>query len=188
MAWSERKQEVTGLTTNERVNVGRWFVRELDSIIHIWRRYGPAAAASCYSRRHKIPPPRATPARLFNFLRGKLSYLRMVKGEHDPICRRLQWELADLHASDTPVPLSLSDLRPTPVRGNLGRFRGWRSVTNQYVDSVKFLEIKVGEDLRQGTAFVLIQTWRLPLDTTPRPVQQGCMTGRQSSIPRVSTT
>lgn len=84
----ERKQEVTGLTTNERVNVGRRYVRELDSLIFIWRRHGVETAAASYAKRHKVPPSRATPARFLNFLRGKFSYLRMVKGENDPVCRR----------------------------------------------------------------------------------------------------
>ncbi len=155
IALSERRQEVTGLTTNERANVGRWFVRELDSLIHIWRIHGAESATASFTRRHRFVTPDFTPAKLISFLRGKLSYVQMVKGEHDPICRRLQWALSDLAGSPVPPPLDLLDLRPVSLSGRKGRFRGWQSVTEKYVDSIKLVEVKVGEDFACGSAFVV---------------------------------
>ncbi len=155
IAWSERKQEVTGLTINERTNLGRWFVRELDSLIYIWQKYGPMAAAARYARRHRIPATLANPKRVLNFLRGKCSFLKMVKGEHDPVCRRLQWDLADLPDSAVPPPVSVSCLPAMPLYGLRGRFHGWQTVVNQYKESVKFLEVRAGPDLHNGSAFIV---------------------------------
>jgi RNA-directed DNA polymerase len=155
IAWTERKQEVTGLTTNERVNVGRWFVREMNTLLYIWHKHGAIAAASSYARRHGIRPERASTAHLLNFLRGKFSYLRMVKGDNDPVCRRIHWDLTDLAGSAVKRPVDLIHLQSAPLRGQTGRFRGWQAVTTRYHNSVKFVEIKVGSDLRTGSAFVV---------------------------------
>jgi RNA-directed DNA polymerase len=155
IAHRERKQEVTGLTTNERVNIGRWYVRELDSLIHIWRCHGLERAVESYARRHRIPPDRATSARLLHFLRGKLSYLSMIKGEHDPVFRRIQWDLSDLAGSNLFNVSCLTKVAPASLRGMGGHFRGWQSMASRYAQSVLFLEIQAGEDLRSGSAFIV---------------------------------
>ena len=159
IAWSERRQEVTGLTTNERVNVHRRYVRELDSLIHIWRKYGALRCAERYAVKHRLHPAVGTPHSLANFVRGKFSYLLMVKGSGDPVCRRIQWELSELSGCNMPKPVDLSVLKQSQLRGIRGRFKGWQNIADEYAGSVKFLEIRVGPDLFNGTAFVVDSDW-----------------------------
>ena len=59
------RQEVTGLIVGERVNVPRGYVKTLRAIIH-------RIAISEQPMRHDV-----------NVAKGKLNYLRMVKGKHD---------------------------------------------------------------------------------------------------------
>ena len=59
------RQEVTGLNVGERVNVSRHYVKTLRVIIH-------HIAINEHPTRHEV-----------NVAKGKLNYLRMVKGKHD---------------------------------------------------------------------------------------------------------
>ena len=85
------RQEVTGLVVNDRVNVAREYVRDLDNLLYIWERHGyDAAFAKFYSRYtpkqdygKKVPD-------MEGVVQGRLMYLRMVKGEDSPVWRRLQ--------------------------------------------------------------------------------------------------
>ena len=84
-------QEVTGLVVSDRVNVPREYVRDLDNLLYIWEKHGEHAAFTKFIKRyypkqnlHKYNPNMAS------VIQGKLMYLKMVKGENDPVWRRLQ--------------------------------------------------------------------------------------------------
>lgn len=85
-------QEVTGLTVSSRVNTAREYVAEIRNILHIWERYGfEDAYASFY--RHYVCSKGHIKKRiplLENVLFGKLQYLKMVKGEKDPVYSALR--------------------------------------------------------------------------------------------------
>ncbi|MCE5181694.1 MAG: trypsin-like peptidase domain-containing protein [Betaproteobacteria bacterium] len=84
-----KRMQVTGLTVNEQPNVPRIFVHEIRGMIHAWERYGRNGAetylASKYSRqlRNPVSPP------FHNVLRGKLLFLKMVRGASSPVYARL---------------------------------------------------------------------------------------------------
>ena len=59
------RQEVTGLNVGERVNVSRHYVKTLRVMIH-------HIAINDQPTKHDV-----------NVAKGKLNYLRMVKGKHD---------------------------------------------------------------------------------------------------------
>lgn len=87
-----KRQEVTGLTVGEKINVTRKYVKDLRAILHIWEKYGIDAAKARFYPRYKAEKGylhKGDPD-IKNILYGKLCYLRMVKGESDPVYRRLQ--------------------------------------------------------------------------------------------------
>lgn len=85
------RQDVTGLVVSDRVNVAREYVRDLDNLLYIWERHGHNAAFAKFIARytpkqnlHGQEPDMAA------VIQGKLMYIRMVKGEDNPVWRRLQ--------------------------------------------------------------------------------------------------
>jgi hypothetical protein len=140
---ADRRQDVTGLTVNESPNVRRDFVRELDSTIHCWRKHGAAAVEIEYLRKRRLPDAgiRARPNWLMQILLGKVAFLRMVKHRHDPVLRRLQWALHDLNPKVARAPVDLCDASPAPLRGHVGRFRGWQWISRAYESSVKYVQL-----------------------------------------------
>ena len=83
------RQEVTGLIVNKKVNVPRRFVRNIRAILHDCEQHGLPAADARYrggldtkSRRGGSPP-------LLEHLKGKLDYLRMVRGKYDELYVKL---------------------------------------------------------------------------------------------------
>lgn len=85
------RQEVTGVTVAEKLNVTQKYVRDIRNILYIWERHGFNAAYSCFFPKYKSEKghvKKGTPD-LVNVLDGKLMYLRMVKGEDDSVYLRL---------------------------------------------------------------------------------------------------
>lgn len=85
-----RRQEVTGVVINESPNVDRRFIRQIRAIIHAIMKFGPEKAERIHhdefyrkEKRLEDKPP------LRFILEGKLGYLKMVKGESDPVYRKL---------------------------------------------------------------------------------------------------
>lgn len=78
--------EVTGLTVNEFPNVRRVYIRNIKSMIYAWEEHGYEDAESEYYNKYYFHK-RETDQRpsLQNVIKGKLSFLHMVKGPRDPI-------------------------------------------------------------------------------------------------------
>ncbi|MEX8497508.1 MAG: reverse transcriptase domain-containing protein [Leptothrix ochracea] len=96
------RQEVTGLIINKFPNVSRRFVDEVRGALHAWDKHGYQAAQKVWEERvvgTKDRPvnerawPRQTrcgsPPKLYNYLWGKLLFIRMVRREDDPLYNRL---------------------------------------------------------------------------------------------------
>ncbi len=86
-----RRQEVTGLTVGAKINVTRKYVKDLRTILHIWEKYGQNAAYAAFYPRYKSEKcqlHRGEP-NLVNVISGKLCYLKMVKGDKDPVYTKL---------------------------------------------------------------------------------------------------
>jgi hypothetical protein len=88
---ADHRQEVTGLTVNRKVNVNSRYVKQIRMWIYYWERYGYKKASELFSRDYEldkghvkvfIPP-------LERVLKGKLDYLKMVKGGSDPTYLKL---------------------------------------------------------------------------------------------------
>jgi hypothetical protein len=129
-----RRQEVTGLVVNARVNVRREFVRRVRCMLHAWEKFGLDEAASehrsRYSRQHR---PGAEGPPFADVLRGKVEYIGMVKGRADAVYLNLRRRLAALDEND----------RWVDVFSTEGRLR----------EAVWVVESEIDGEAVQGTAF-----------------------------------
>ena len=79
------RQEVTGLTVNEKANVARKYTRDLRCILHVWEKEGYGKAYAYFYpmyKRDKGYVKKGEPV-MENVIDGKLNYLRMVKGSNN---------------------------------------------------------------------------------------------------------
>ncbi len=104
------RQEVTGLTVNEKVNVSRKYVKQLRAMINNLEKKGEEEAKSifianlakgkgAYSKHVDI-----NEISINEVIRGKLNFLRMVKGETDPTYQKLKERFYRLDSSAS-IPL-----------------------------------------------------------------------------------
>lgn len=86
-----KRLEVTGLTVNNFPNVQRKFVRQVRAMLNAWQKYGLERAEEYYiSTQVNInSSPFKCRVRFENVVRGKINYIRMVRGSNDPIYQKL---------------------------------------------------------------------------------------------------
>lgn len=99
------RQEVTGITVGQKLNVARKYVKDVRAILHIWEKYGINAAFATFYPRYKSEKcqlHRGEP-NLINVISGKLCYLKMVKGENDPVYAKLFSQFTRLTSTEKPV-------------------------------------------------------------------------------------
>ena len=94
------RQEVTGLVVCDKVNVRREYIKELRTLLYIWEMYGYPDAVRRYAEKHGILSADEVP--LKSIIRGKIQYLRMVKGASDPTYIRYQVRFDDLCGNSKP--------------------------------------------------------------------------------------
>jgi RNA-directed DNA polymerase len=86
------RQEVTGLIVNEKVNVPRSFVRQVRAMLNAWEKYGLAAAQAEHLTKWRSTVGRLPLHDRNNFeyiLRGKIEFIKSVRGDTDLLCRKL---------------------------------------------------------------------------------------------------
>lgn len=105
------RQEVTGLIVNKKVNISRAYLRDLQSLIYIWERYGYKDAYARFLRKYNIDKAkRETNIKLEDVARGRLQFLKQVKGASDRQYKKLysrfrklvrkrkqEWSTEDFH-------------------------------------------------------------------------------------------
>ena len=94
----QNRQVVTGLTVNKHPNITRKYVNQIRAMLHAWKKYGINAAESEYQLRydHKHRSPLKSPPQFADVVRGKLNYLRMIRGSADSVFQKYASELAAL--------------------------------------------------------------------------------------------
>ena len=92
------RQEVTGLVVNGKVNVTREYARGIGSLLYVWERYGYNAAYTSFLRHYNLRLCRWRIPPMESVLRGRLQYLRMVKGINDAVYIRLKTRFEKLSA------------------------------------------------------------------------------------------
>lgn len=96
------RQEVTGLTVNEFVNVRRSYLRNIRALVHSWRTRGLLAAEEHHVQLHARRPPAALRNDGTYFKQvvyGHMAHLKQVRGADDRIYLKLCSDLALLDTS-----------------------------------------------------------------------------------------
>jgi RNA-directed DNA polymerase len=80
----DRRQVVTGLVVNKRVNVRRSAVREVRAILHAWEKFGLVGASKIFNEKYN--------GNGFDFesvVRGKIGFIGQIRGRPDEIFKKL---------------------------------------------------------------------------------------------------
>lgn len=103
-----QRQEVTGLTVSDKVNVTHKYVKDIRALLHIWGRYGINAAISAFYPRYKAEKgyKEQGEPNIENVINGKLCYLKMVKGDNDPVYLKLKSQFDRVSSHSSPAPLT----------------------------------------------------------------------------------
>lgn len=105
------RQEVTGLTVNEKVNVSRQFQKKVSSYLYLWKRYGYEKASMHFEKDLATEAPaKELKADLDRVLEGKLNFIKMVKGVDDSTYQGLRKRFEKLRNTDQTESLSNYDL------------------------------------------------------------------------------
>lgn len=92
------RKEVTGLNVNEKVNVQKRWIKQIRMWLYYWERYGYPRAQHIFSndyRKDKSYKMIYQPE-LLNVLKGKIDFIKMVKGEQDSTYVKLNSRLENL--------------------------------------------------------------------------------------------
>lgn len=93
------RQEVTGLTVNNKVNVSKKYLKDVRMYLYFCEQYGIEKATKFYEkdyRKLKIQTLAEKPPSIELFLKGKLNYLSMVKGKDDSTYLKLESRFSKL--------------------------------------------------------------------------------------------
>ena len=96
------RQEVTGIIVSDKLNVTQKYVRDIRNILYMWDRYGYNVAYNRFFHKYKEEKGHIKKGNpdLINVIDGKLMYLKMVKGEDDPVYIRLHTKFVKLANKD----------------------------------------------------------------------------------------
>jgi len=78
-------QEVTGIVTNEKINVRRKLLKNVRTMLNNWEKGGLDNAKSLF----QIKESRVQNDNFVNVLNGRIAYIGMVRGKDDPLYQRL---------------------------------------------------------------------------------------------------
>jgi retron-type reverse transcriptase len=97
------RQEVTGITVNEKANVKKRYIKQLRMWLSYWEKYGYDRAEEIFLRDyfHDKQHLKKKKPSLSNVVEGKLLYLKMVKGEQDPVYTKLSNRFYKLRTPQT---------------------------------------------------------------------------------------
>ena len=108
LQWSRSRQEVTGLVVNAKVNVPRSFIGQLRAMINNWEVNGLQAAQDKYQANYtKQRHSSKGPPDFQHIVRGKLSYLAMVRGKTDQLYLRYKHKFDILYGRSTSAVTTL---------------------------------------------------------------------------------
>ena len=139
---ANQRQEVTGIIVNTKVNVPRRFIRNLRAILYDCEKNGIEAADARFrngldkKQRYGKSPP------LIEHIRGKLDYMRMVRGGADPLYVSLA-----LRAQQLFRPFKYG----VPIWGQA-------AIEQQILERTIWIVLAIdknGHEVEQGTAFSL---------------------------------
>ena len=112
------RQEVTGVTVNDKLNVPKRFVNQIRAMLYIWKKHGLPAAQQTWEEKntHKNRGTGKDVPRFEQVVKGKIEYLGMIKGKDCQTYLRFLDQLGEMDPK-------LTGGRGTPLRLLLQRYR-----------------------------------------------------------------
>lgn len=109
---SDFRQEVTGLTVNEQVNVKTKYVKQLRNWLYLWERYGYSHAETLFKKDYSSEKGHVKNENpnFENVVGGKLEYLKMVKGYDNSTYLKLKKRFDKLMMNSNPENSILSSI------------------------------------------------------------------------------
>lgn len=102
ISFSNQRQDVTGLIVNKKVNIRRDYIKKLRTELHNWELDGYIIASYKFFRINEKSDGNNIIIRpMQNVIEGKLSYLKMVKGNHDSTYLKLKSRFDSLIKRDS---------------------------------------------------------------------------------------
>lgn len=108
------RQEVTGLTINEKVNVTQQYVKQIRTMLNNWEKSGYDVAQARFIELYHPKKHVEGHHHIENILGGKLDYLKMVKGTEDSTYQKLKMRFDNLIAQITKKE-SVSDRKESRI-------------------------------------------------------------------------
>lgn len=105
---NEHRQEVTGITVNEKLNVNRRYIKQLRHWLYFWEKYGEEKANDLFIKAYSADKGHVNqeePA-MRQVIDGKLLYLKMVKGEDDTTYLKLKNRFEALKDGTRPIDIN----------------------------------------------------------------------------------
>ncbi len=90
------RQVVTGIKVNSKLNVPDKYLRNLRAALHNWDKKGYEAANRVFQSTYDCRSRLGSSPELREHIRGKLGYLKMVRGSEDPVSVRYLLDFARL--------------------------------------------------------------------------------------------
>ena len=105
------RQEVTGVTVNDKLNVPKRFVNQIRAMLYIWKKHGLPAAQQTWEEKntHKNRGTGKDVPRFEQVVKGKIEYLGMIKGQDSQTYLRFLDQLGEMDQK-------LTGGRGTPLR------------------------------------------------------------------------
>lgn len=108
------RQEVTGLTVNDKVSTSKTYVKQLRMWLYYWERYGYDKASSYFIPNYLSERDNSKKGlpEMMRVVSGKLDFLKMVKGVESPSYRNLKFRFDKLIGKDPEVNSHIVDEPP----------------------------------------------------------------------------
>lgn len=112
-AFRNNRQNVTGLTVNEKVNVPRKYIKRIRAMLHAWEKYGIENATKEHLERfnYKHKQPDYPELSFKNELTGMIGYVCYIKGKNNSVYNTLYNRIQHL---DPHIRLSIPEKMPIP--------------------------------------------------------------------------
>lgn len=92
-----QRQIVTGLVTNQRVNVPRTYIRQVRAMLRNWELNGISDCQKQFTKKYPPNVRGSSKSRFFkDSLKGRIDFIGTVRGKNDPIYLKLLERLASL--------------------------------------------------------------------------------------------
>jgi len=112
-----QRQDVTGLTVNAKVNVQRDYVHAIRALLHHWKAHGEGAANERFLSSPFARTDRDYPDAFRDYVRGRLAFLKMVRGANDVVYLRYATRFAELSGEQAPAVTGVAALSPPLLLG-----------------------------------------------------------------------